>query len=191
MIVIVGITGASGALYAVKLLEVLSGMKDVDVHLVVTETGEKILELEADMTVDKLRPLVKSVYNSRDLTSPLASGSFYFDSAIIIPCSMKTLAGIASGYSDNLVLRVADVALKMKRKLILVVRETPYNTIHIENMLKVSNAGGIILPASPAFYHKPRKVEDLINYIVGRVLEIIGLPHNLYSPWTGVGKLEN
>lgn len=186
MRIIIGITGASGVVYAVRLLETLSNMKSVEVHLVASRTAEKILKLEMGLGMDELKKLADYTYDIEDLTAPISSGSFHFDSAIIIPCSMKTLAGIASGYSENLLLRVADIALKMKRKLVLVVREAPYNIIHLKNMLKVAEAGGIIMPASPAFYHKPESIDELVNYVVGRVLEIIGVTHNLYPAWSGL-----
>lgn len=132
-----------------------------------------------------MESLASRKYNFRDVSAAISSGSFRTDGMVIIPCSMKTLAGVASGYSDNLVLRAADVTLKERRPLVLVVRETPYNLIHIRNMYIAARAGAIIMPASPAFYHRPTTMQQLVDQVVGRVLDMFGVEHNLYRKWSG------
>ncbi len=185
MKLVVAITGASGVIYAVRLLEVLKNL-NVETHLIVSENAKTILKLELNMNTDALKSLCSHIYDNNDLTAPMASGSFQHNGMVIIPCSMKTLAGIATGYAENLILRAADVTLKLKKPLILVIRETPYNLIHVRNMLKAMLAGAIVLPASPAFYYKPKTIDDIVNYVVGRVLDVLGLKHNLYSRWKEV-----
>lgn len=180
---IVAITGASGVIYGKRLLEVLKGKHDL--HLIISRTSEQLLKHELDLTKEEVGALADHLYEEDDFSSPLASGSFIIDAMIIIPCSMKTLAGIAHGYSDNLILRAADVTLKEKRKLILVPRETPLSTIHLHNLLKLSSQGVILIPAMPAFYHKPNTISDLIDFIVGKVLDSLGLNHELYQRWLG------
>jgi len=184
MRIIVGITGASGAIYAVKLIEVLG--KDHEVFLIVSEIGEKILEMETGYTVDKLSKFVKSIWRNNDLFAPPASGSFKFDALIICPCSLTTLSKIAYGIADNLITRTATVALKEGRKIILVPRETPLDAVHLEAMTKLAKIGVIILPACPAFWHKPKSLNDIVNYIVGKILDQLGIEHKLFPRW---GKL--
>lgn len=180
---VVAITGASGVVYGRRLLEVLKGK--IEVHLIISRAGEKLIEHELKTTKEELKDLADFMYDEDDLLSPLASGSFQADAMIIIPCSMKTVAGIASGYSENLILRAADVALKERRKLVLVPRETPLNSIHLHNLLKLSMQGVVIIPAMPAFYHMPKKVSDLVDFIVGKVLDSLGVGHKLFNRWTG------
>ncbi|PCN50513.1 aromatic acid decarboxylase [Candidatus Geothermarchaeota archaeon ex4572_27] len=182
--VIVGISGASGVIYGVRLLEVLSRL-EVESHLVVTRLGEKNLELELNMKRQDVERLATRSYELHDLTAPIASGGFRAAGMVVAPCSMKTLAGIARGYSDNLLLRAADVTLKERRPLILVVREMPLNTIHLKNMLEAAEAGAIILPAAPAFYHRPKSIDDLVNHVVGKVLDLLNIEHDLYERWRG------
>jgi 4-hydroxy-3-polyprenylbenzoate decarboxylase len=182
MRIVVGISGASGALYAIRLLEVLKDL-NVETHLVMTKAAERIVELETNHTKSEVIALAARYYDINDLEAPISSGSFKTDGMVVIPCSMKTLAGIALGYSSNLLLRAADVTLKEGRKLVLVPRETPLNIIHILNMYRVAKAGAIILPAMPAFHHKPKSIDDLINYIVGKVLDVFGIEHSLYRTW--------
>ncbi|RLE50670.1 MAG: aromatic acid decarboxylase [Candidatus Methanomethylicota archaeon] len=182
MKVVVCITGASGVVYGVRLLEVLRE-KGVEVDLVLTRSAKRIIEYEMGVAVSKVASLASKAYEEEELEAPISSGSAIFDSVVIAPCSMKSLAGIANGYSENLVLRVAEVALKERRKLILLLRETPLSLVHIHNMAKAAEAGAVIMPACPAFYHKPRKVEDLIDFVVGKILDQLGIPHNLYRRW--------
>lgn len=184
MRLIVAITGASGAVYGKRLLEVLREKK-VETHLVVSEAAESVIKHELEMTKRELEKLASHVYDVNDLTAPLVSGSFKTNGMIVIPCSMKTLAGIAHGYSGNLVLRAADVMLKEKRKLILVPRETPLSAVHLRNMLDLAGQGVFILPAMPGYYHKPEKIEDLVDFIVGKVLDLLGIEHELFKRWSG------
>jgi 4-hydroxy-3-polyprenylbenzoate decarboxylase len=179
---IVAITGASGVVYGKRLLEVLREKK-VETHLIASKAAEKVIEHELDITKRELEKLASYVYDVNDLTAPIVSGSFQTDGMIVIPCSMKTLAGVAHGYSDNLILRAADVTLKEKRKLILVPRETPLNVVHLRNMLDLATQGVAIVPAMPAYYHKPKKIEDLIDFIVGKVLNLLGIEHQLFEGW--------
>lgn len=180
--IIVAITGASGVVYGVRLLEELN-RRDVEVHLIVSENGEKILKLEMNIDVRELGKLAYKVYDPHDLTAPLASGSFISNGMVIVPCSVKTMAKIASGICDDLITRAAHCTLKEGRKLILVIREMPLRVIDIMNMLLLKLEGAIVMPASPAFYHKPQNIDDLINYVVGKVLDALGIEHNLYKRW--------
>ena len=184
MRLIVAITGASGVVYGKRLLEVLKGKHDI--YLIISKASEKLIEQELEIPKKELEELASHVYDEDDFSSPLASGSFVTDAMIIIPCSMKTLAGIAHGYSENLILRAADVALKEKRKLILVPRETPLSSVHLRNLLELSMQGVVIIPAMPAFYHRPQTIEDLVDFIVGKVLDSLGLDHELFKRWTGI-----
>ena len=182
MKIILAITGASGVIYGVSLLKVLHGLGH-EVHLIVTKAGRLVLKHELGMEVGELRGECSKIYDEEEIDAPPSSGSARFEAMIIAPCSMKTLASIANGLSNNLVTRAADVMLKERRKLIVVVRETPLNKAHILNMLRVSDMGGIVLPACPAFYHKPKSVEDLVNYVVGKVLDLLGIEHDLFQRW--------
>ena len=181
MQLIVAITGASGVIYGKRLLEVLRGHHEV--HLIISKNSEKLIEYELKTTKKELAKLANHVYDEDFLNSPISSGSFITDAMVIVPCSMKTLAGIAHGYSENLISRAADVILKEKRKLILVPRETPLNNVHLRNLLELAMQGVIILPAMPAFYHKPKKIEDLTDFIVGKILDSLGLGHELFKRW--------
>ena len=184
MRLIVAITGASGVVYGKRLLEVLREKK-VETYLIVSNAAENVIDHELKMTKGELERLASHVYNVNDLSAPIVSGSFKADGMIVIPCSMKTLAGIAHGYSDNLILRAADVTLKEKRKLILVPRETPLSVVHLRNMLDLASQGVFILPAMPAYYHKPEKIEDLIDFVVGKALDLLEIEHELFKRWTG------
>lgn len=183
MRLIVAITGASGVAYGKRLLEVLREKK-VETYLIVSKAAENVIEHELETTKRELEKLASHVYDVNDLSSPIVSGSFKIDGMIVIPCSMKTLAGIALGYSDNLILRAADVTLKEKRKLILVPRETPLSMVHLRNMLDLASQGVFILPAMPAYYHKPEKIEDLIDFVVGKALDLLGIEHKLFKRWS-------
>ena len=183
MKLIIGISGASGVIYGIRLLEELK-IKKIETHLILTPTAEKILKYETDFKKEELIKLASYYYDIGDMFAPIASGSFIAGGSVIVPCSMKTIAGIAYGYSENLLLRVADVTLKEKRPLILVPRETPLNIIHLENMLRLARRGANILPAMPAFYHNPKTLNDNIDFIVGKILDILQIDNNLYSRWT-------
>lgn len=187
MRLVVAITGASGVVYGERLLQVLRKRK-VETHLVISKAAEKVIEHELETTKRALEKLASCVYDVEDLRAPIVSGSFKTDGMVVIPCSMKTLAGIAHGYSENLILRAADVTLKEKRKLILVPRETPLNVVHLKNMLDLASQGVFIVPAMPAFYHRPEKIRDLVDFVVGKVLSLLDIEHQLFKPWTSKGK---
>lgn len=184
MRLVIGISGASGVIYGIRLLQVLKGL-NVETHLIMTNAAKETIRLETDYQISDVESLATKSYNINDIAAPMSSGSFKFDGMVIVPCSMKTLAGIATGYTSNLLLRAADVALKERRPLILVLRETPLTVIHIRNMLMVAKAGGIILPAMPGFYHNPKTLQDIIDFVVGKILDQLGLEHNLYERWQG------
>jgi 4-hydroxy-3-polyprenylbenzoate decarboxylase len=185
MRVVVGITGASGVVYGVRLLEVLK-TEGIETHLVLSNNAEKIAKHELGLTRRQIEGLANYAYRPEDLESPISSGSFLIDAVIIVPCSMKTLAAIANGYADNLISRSADCALKEGRPLILVIRETPLHIIHLRNLMTAAECGAIILPAIPAFYHKPKSVKDIVDFVVGKILDRIGIKHSLYKRWKGV-----
>ncbi len=178
---VVGITGASGIVYGVRLLEALPGRTTV----IVSEDGVALAEEELDMSAADLHRLGDAHYDNGDLFSPLASGSVRFDSFVIAPCSVSTMSKIACGIGDNLITRVASVALKERRRLVLVVRETPLSAIHLANMERLAQAGAVVMPACPAFYPRPRSVDDMVDFVVGRVLDIMGLKNDLYGRWSG------
>jgi 4-hydroxy-3-polyprenylbenzoate decarboxylase len=182
MRVVVGMTGASGIQIGLKILDVLSKRGD-NIDLILSKPALRILQLETDMFPEDVVEKATFVWDDYDMDAPIASGSCRFDSVVVVPCSMKTLGEIASGISQTLISRVADVCLKERRKLVLVPRETPLNVIHLENMLKVAKAGAIVLPACPAYYTRPRTVEDCIDFIAGRVLDMLGVKHSLYTSW--------
>ena len=184
MKLVIGVSGASGTIYAVKLLEALKDA-NVETHLIISKAAEEILKFENELSKEDLKKLASRFYEENDLKAPITSGSYKTDGMIIIPCSMKTLAGVALGYSNNLILRAADVTLKERRPLVLVVRETPLNLIHLENMVKAAKAGAIIFPASPGFYHKPKTINDLINYIIGKILNLFNLDYKFKIEWKG------
>lgn len=173
------ITGASGVKYAYRLLEQLRGK----VQLIISEDAKKVIETETDLTLDDFRGMAAASYANDDFQSPVASGSYLFDAMIVVPCSMTTLAKIALGLADNLITRAATVALKEGRKLVLVPRETPLHVLHLEHMLKASSLGATVLPAMPGFYHRPREVDDLVDFIVARILDHIGVEHDLLPRW--------
>jgi len=181
---IVAITGASGVVYGKRLLEVLRE-KRVETHLIVSKAAEKVVEHELKMSKKDLERLARHAYNVDNLDAPFMSGSFRTDGMIIIPCTMKTLAGIAHGYAGNLILRAADVTLKERRKLIVVPRETPMSVVHLRNMLSVAKLGVAVIPAMPAYYHKPKNIDDLVDFVVGKVLDCLGVEHKLFKRWTG------
>ncbi|MFH1786897.1 MAG: UbiX family flavin prenyltransferase [archaeon] len=171
MKILVGVTGASGAIYAKRLIEELNGSE-----VIISESGKKVAELEGV-------ELPEGDYGYKDMAAPPASGSAGYTHMVIIPCSMKTLACVANGISDNLITRAADVILKQRGKLVVVPRETPLSLIHIKNMERITLAGGIVLPAMPGFYHKPKTIGDQVDFVVGKVLETLGINHNLYKKW--------
>ena len=186
MHLVVAITGCSGVIYGVRMLEICRKL-DIETDLIVSRTAEQILRLELDKDIDELRKLATRCYSPDELEAPLASGSYRTDGMVIAPCSMKTLGAVANGVTVDLISRAADVTLKQNRSLVLVPREAPFNLIHLENMAKLRRAGAIILPACPAFYHKPKNIPDLIDFIVGKILDVLGIEHQLYRRWQGLG----
>jgi flavin prenyltransferase len=183
---IVAITGATGAIYGVRLLQVLRAAPGIETHLLVSDAGVLNLHQELDMNRKDVEALAHVVHNVRDVGASIASGSFQSDGMIVAPCSMKTLAAIAHGYSDNLITRAADVVLKERRRLVLMVRETPFNLAHLRNMTAVTEMGGIIFPPLPGFYHRPQSIEQMIDHTIGRILDLFDLPHNLAPRWNGL-----
>jgi len=182
MEITVGISGASGVQYGIRLLEVLAE-KGIKTHLVLTDSASQIIKIETDYTSADVEKLATWSYSQKDFSAPIASGSYKTEGMVIAPCSMKTLAAVANGVSDTLLTRAADVCLKEERRLILMTRETPLNLIHIENMLKAKRAGASILPACPGFYSQPKTLEDLIDVMVGRTLDLLGIENDIYRRW--------
>jgi len=184
MKLIISITGASGSIYGIRLLEFLKGRQDIETHLVISKTAESVINYETDYeNSEQVKGLADFCYQYDDLTAPISSGSFLTDGMIIAPCSAKTLSAVANSYGENLISRSCDVSLKERRKLVLIFRETPLNLAHIENMKKVTSMGGIILPPVPGFYYKPKTIDDLINHTTGKVLDLFGIKHNLFKRW--------
>lgn len=180
---IVGMTGASGIIYGVRLLEYLKTRQEIKTFLIISEGAKKVIELETNFKINYIEKLADYSFNESDFTAPIASSSFLVDGMVIIPASMKTLAAIAHGFDNNLITRAADNILRLRKPLVIVPRETPLSPIHLENMLKLSKSGAIILPACPGFYTKPKRIEDLIDFIVGKVLDNLGITHDLYKRW--------
>jgi 4-hydroxy-3-polyprenylbenzoate decarboxylase len=185
--IIVGITGASGVIYGIRLLEVLREL-NIETHLILTGVAKKNILIETTSPVEKVEELAYKVHGIEDLAAPISSGSFKTDGMVIVPCTIKTLSGVAHSYDENLLIRAADVTLKEGRRLIVVVRETPLHMGHLELMYKVAQLGGVILPPIPAFYHSPRRIEDLIDHTIGKILDLMEIDHSLYKRWEGVAK---
>lgn len=187
MVLLVGMSGGSGSVYGVRLLEELKRLK-VETHLIISSAARETLAIETDYKLGYVEALASRVHRFNDIAGAPASGTFRTQGMVVVPCSMKTLSGIASGYSDNLLLRAAEVTLKERRPLVLVPRETPLTTIHMENMLKVARAGAIVLPAMPGFYNSPTTIDELVGQIVGKVLDVLNIEHHLYEQWNGPRK---
>jgi 4-hydroxy-3-polyprenylbenzoate decarboxylase len=187
MRIIVGITGATGTIFGVRTLEALKEA-GVESHLVISKWGARTLLHETPYTVDFVKSLATSTYGDSDQGAPISSGSFITEGMIVAPCSARTLAAIAHGQGDNLIHRAADVVLKERRKLVLMVREAPLNDIHLENMLKLSRMGVVIIPPVPAFYNQPQSIDDMVSHIVMRSLEQFGLHTDVMTRWDGVMK---
>lgn len=187
-VLIVGITGASGAIYGIRLLEVLSSISNVETHLMVSEAAEAIVKYETGRSTEDVRALASFSYDIRDIGAQIASGSFKTDGMIVAPCTMKTMSAIANSYSENLLIRVGDVTLKERRRLLLMVRETPLHIGHLRNMERLCEMGAIIMPPVPAFYHKPQTIQDIVDHTVGKMLDIFGIEHSLFHRWSGIAK---
>jgi 4-hydroxy-3-polyprenylbenzoate decarboxylase len=184
---VVGISGASGAILGVRMLEVLRAT-DVEVHLVMSKAAELTLALETDWKRDQVRALAHVVYNVADVAAAISSGSFRTMGMVVIPCSIRTMSEIASGVTSNLLTRAADVVLKERRRLVLVVRETPLHTLHLRTMASLSEAGAIVAPPVPGFYARPQSVDDIVNHTVGRVLDLFGIEAGVVRRWQGGGQ---
>lgn len=183
---VVAITGASGALYGVRLLEALRSLEDVETHLMISDAGVLSMHHELDLKRKDVEALADVVHNARDVGACIASGSFQSEGMVIAPCSMKTLASVAHGLSDNLISRAADVILKERRRCVLMVRETPFNLAHLRNMTAVTEMGGIIFPPLPALYHRPESIVDMVDHTVARVLDLFQITHAIAPRWSGL-----
>lgn len=181
---VVALTGASGVIYGIKTLEALKNL-GIESHLIMSEWAERNIKIETDITIDYVKSLASKVYEDENLAAPVSSGSFRTDGMAIVPCSMKTLASIAGGFDDSLISRAAGVCIKEQRKLVLVPRETPLSRIHLDNMARVAGAGAVILPAMPGFYHRPKGIDELVNHVVGKVLDQFAIDHGLFRRWGG------
>jgi len=187
--IVVAITGATGSIYGVRLLQQLRAVGGVETHLVMTQPGKRTLVEESDLSVREVEALADVVYDNRDVGAAIASGSFRTAGMVVAPCSIKTMGALAHCLSDNLVTRAGDVTLKEGRPLILMVRETPLHAGHLRAMLALSETGAVILPPMPAFYHRPRTIEELVDHTIARVLDRLGVEHQLVPEWLGTGRL--
>lgn len=184
---VVGLSGSSAPQLGIAFLEALDRLRQVETHLVVSEGARRSLELEAGVDFDQVAKLADVVHDVRDLAAPISSGSFLTEGMVVIPCSMRSLAAIATGNSTDLLTRAADVTLKERRRLVLVTRETPLNLMHIRNMETVTLAGATVLPPVLGFYHRPRSIDDLVAQVVGKVLDQFGVHHELFRRWGSKG----
>jgi 4-hydroxy-3-polyprenylbenzoate decarboxylase len=182
---IIGMTGSTGAIFGVRFLEALKQAGDIESHLIVSKWAQRTIEHETNYTIEQVRGLASVVHSPGDMGATLYSGSFLTEGMVVIPCSVRTLGGIAQGVGDHLVHRAADVVLKERRKLVLVVRETPLSEVHLENMLKLARMGVTMLPPMPAFYNHPQSIDELVDHTVGRVLDQFGIPAPFEKRWDG------
>lgn len=187
MNVVIGISGASGAIYGIRLLEVLGELPDVDTHVVVSRTARLTIAAETDRSVAEVEALADHVHHYNDVGASIASGSFRAHAMIVAPCSMKTASAIANSYTDNLISRAADVMLKERRPLVLMARESPLHAGHLRVLTEAAQLGAIIAPPMPAFYNRPNTIADLVDHSVGRVLDLLDLDAGLVRRWTGLG----
>lgn len=180
--IVIGFSGASGIIYGIRLLEILHSI-NIQTYLIISEWAKKNIEIETDKSLEYVKSLSSVNYDNFKLDASVSSGSFLHDGMVIVPCSMKSLSSIANGYDDTLISRAASVTLKESRKLIIVPRETPLSRIHLENMIKLQEAGAIILPAMPGFYHKPSTIDEIIDHLVGKILDQLKIEHDLFKRW--------
>ena len=180
--IIVGLAGASGVIYGVRILSLLKE-KGVETHLIISEAGKRNIEIETDYKADEVAAMATHVHDNKDVGASIASGSFLTDGMVVVPCTIKSLSGIANSYNNNLLVRAADVTLKEKRKLVLVVRETPLHKGHLRLMTLAADMGAHILPPVPSFYHQPKTIEDIIDQTIGKVFDYLGIEHNLFKRW--------
>lgn len=185
MRLVIGISGSSGSIYGVNLVKVCEKM-NIETDLIVSPAAEKIMSFEIEENVEEIHRIATRCFDYDDLGAPISSGSIKTDGMVIAPCSMKTVGSIANGITDNLITRAADVVLKENRKLVLVPRETPLNTIHLQNLEKLSRTDTVILPAMPGFYHNPQSINDLVDFILGKILDQFEIEHDLYESWKGL-----
>ncbi len=186
MRIVIGMSGSTGAIYGIRLLEVLAELPEVETHLVMSTPARETIALETDYAIKDVEKLAHKVHRINNIAASISSGSFKTDGMVVIPCSMKTLSGIANSYNDNLLVRAADVTLKERRRLVLVTRETPLHLGHLRLMMQVTEMGAILLPPMPAFYHRPKTIDDIINQTVSRVLDLVGVEHkDLFKRWAG------
>ena len=190
MRIIVGMSGASGAIYGIRLLEVLSEVEDCETHVVISNGAKLSITLETDRSVKDVEALADVVHNDQNLAASISSGSFQTAGMVIAPCSMKTLSGVANSYGDNLLVRAADVVLKERRKLILVPREMPLHAGHCRLLHEAASIGAIIAPPVPAFYTRPQSVEDIVDGTVGRLLDLLGIENDITGRWAGIPPLD-
>ena len=180
--IIVGLAGASGVIYGVRILSLLKE-KGVETHLIISEAGKRNIEIETDYKADEVAAMATHVHDNKDVGAAIASGSFLTDGMVVVPCTIKSLSGIANSYNNNLLVRAADVTLKEKRKLALVVRETPLHKGHLRLMTLAADMGALILPPVPSFYHQPKTIEDIIDQTIGKVFDYLGIEHDLFKRW--------
>lgn len=183
--IVVGISGSSGPIYGIRTLEALRMSAETETHLVISEAALRSIELETDWQVDAVVQLADAVYDHRDIAAGISSGSFPTDGMIVAPCSMRSLSEIAHSSTTSLLTRAADVHLKERRRLVLMVRETPLHLGHLRNMVLAAEIGAIILPPIPGFYHRPASVDDIIDHSVGKALDLLSIPHTLFRRWEG------
>lgn len=188
MRLIIGISGASGVIYGIRLLEALKGVREIETHLILSKGGKLNIALETSWKVEKVEALADVVHSDQNLAATIASGSFQTGGMIVAPCSMKTLSGIVNSYADTLMVRAADVVLKEKRRLVLMPREMPLHVGHCRLMHEASLMGAVIAPPMPAFYNEPQTVDDIINHSVGRALDLFGIDRGIVKRWRGAGK---
>src|SRR5207237_2682597 len=182
MRLIVAITGGSGVIYGIKMLEILKNL-ELESHLVISKWDDRNIKIETDKAIEYVKSLATKCYDNDNMAAAISSGSFKTDGMAIVPCSMKTLSSIANGYDDSLVSRAAGVCIKESRRLVIVPRETPLSKIHLQNMISLADIGVIVLPAMPGFYQRPKSMDDLITHIAGKILNQFGIEHNIYRRW--------
>lgn len=182
--IVIGISGASGVIYGIETVRLLAD-QDIETHLIISDAGKKSIEIETRYKVSEVEHMAYRTYDDKDVGAAVASGSFLTDGMVVAPCTIKTLSGIANSYNNNLLVRAADVTLKEKRKLVLVVRETPLHKGHLRLMTIAADMGAHILPPVPSFYHQPKTIEDIIHQTIGKVFDYLGIQHNLFRRWGG------
>lgn len=183
MVLIIGITGASGVIYGIRLLEVLATKSGIETHLIITKAAESSIKYETDWKVEDIKALATFTYDIGAVDARLSSGSFKRDGMIVVPCTVKTMSALANSYNENLLVRAGDVTLKERKRLVLIVRETPLHLGHLKAMQSLTEMGAIIMPPVPAFYHRPRTIEDIVDHTVGKILDLFDIEHNLFQRW--------